>query len=277
MTAIALGGEQITRRRGVGWRLVWMVGRDAWVLRRNVGQFALRVLVQPTLFVFVFTVVFPRVGQGIGGARGSAVFSTLLVPGTMGSVAILQGLQAVAIPLIGDLGWTRQIEDRALSPVPRQVLTLAKILGGAVEGVVGAAFVIPAVLLLPTHPAHLAVRPLPTALLVLGAAGLGATMGLMLGSFLKPQNIPLLFTLFVIPMTFLGATYYPWASLGSLRWLQIIMLANPLLYVNEALRAVLAPQLPHMALAGSVAGVVVAIVAFYVVGTRLFWRRVMFE
>jgi ABC-2 type transport system permease protein len=265
------------RPRGLAWRVLAMVLRDAWVLRRNIAQFVFRVGMQPILFIFVFTVVFPHVGQGIGGPAGSRVFDTLLVPGTMGSVAFIAAVVGVAIPLVGDLGWTRQIEDRAVAPVPHAVLPFAKILGGAVEGVVAGLVVIPAAILLPAHPVDLAVRPVPAALLLVSAALIGASLGLLLGSLLKPQNIPMLFTFFIVPMTFLGATYYPWESLGSLPVLKVVVLMNPLLYVNEALRAVLAPQLPHMALAASLAGAAVFGVAFYVVGSRLFWRRLLLE
>jgi len=54
-----------------------------------------------------------------------------------------------------------------------------------------------------------------------------------------PRQIPLIFSLIVIPVVFLGAVYYPWAQLQSLRWLQVLVLANPLVYVSEGLRGAL--------------------------------------
>ena len=44
----------------------------------------------------------------------------------------------------------------------------------------------------------------------------------------------------------LGCVYYPWSALHSIHWLQIAVLANPLVYASEGLRATLTPQLPHM-------------------------------
>jgi ABC-2 type transport system permease protein len=40
--------------------------------------------------------------------------------------------------------------------------------------------------------------------------------------------------------------YYPWAALNHLRWLQIGVLVNPIVYMSEGLRAALTPSLGHM-------------------------------
>jgi ABC-2 type transport system permease protein len=49
----------------------------------------------------------------------------------------------------------------------------------------------------------------------------------------------LLFGLVVLPLTFLGAIYYSWSSLEPIRWLQIFVLVNPLVYMCEGFRAAL--------------------------------------
>jgi ABC-2 type transport system permease protein len=38
--------------------------RDLRVLRRELGPFVIRIVMQPLLFLFVFTYVFPHLGQG---------------------------------------------------------------------------------------------------------------------------------------------------------------------------------------------------------------------
>ena len=45
--------------------------RDLTVLRKNFLEFILRTVMQPLLFVFVFTYVFPQIGQGVGGRVGA--------------------------------------------------------------------------------------------------------------------------------------------------------------------------------------------------------------
>ena len=46
--------------------------RDATVLRKNLKEFIPRTLIQPFLLVFVFTYVFPKIGQGVGGSGAAA-------------------------------------------------------------------------------------------------------------------------------------------------------------------------------------------------------------
>ena len=56
----------------------------------------------------------------------------------------------------------------------------------------------------------------------------------------------MLFAVILLPATMLGCVYYPWAALHNIRWLQIAVLINPMVYMSEGLRAVLTPVLPHM-------------------------------
>lgn len=50
-------------------------------------------------------------------------------------------------------------------------------------------------------------------------------------------------------MTFLGCVYYPRAVLSHVRWLQILVPVNPVVYVSEGLRAAPTEQVQHMAVA----------------------------
>ena len=77
-----------------------------------------------------------------------------------------------------------------------------------------------------------------------------ASLGLLLGTSFEPRNIGLMFGFIILPVTFLGGTYYEWTRLapieaGGWHWLQIVVLVNPLIYVNEGMRAALTDA-PHM-------------------------------
>src|SRR5690348_17423190 len=119
-----------------------MMAREFRVLRRNaVGTFT-RAVMQPLLFVFVFTYVMPKIGGGFmfGGAAGAGAaaassvnFATILVPGLMASMLLMQGIMAVTFPLVMEFSWQRTIEDRALAPVPIGVLATQKIVAGAAQ------------------------------------------------------------------------------------------------------------------------------------------------
>jgi hypothetical protein len=52
---------------------VGLLLRDLAVLRKEFATFMGRTVMQPLLFVFVFTYVFPKIGQGVGGAAGGEV------------------------------------------------------------------------------------------------------------------------------------------------------------------------------------------------------------
>jgi len=92
--------------------------RDLTVLKKGLGIFILRTLIQPFLLVFVFLYVFPKIGQGIGGgggASGESSFATVLVAGVVALSIMFQGIQAVALPLANEFGYTKEIEDRVLA------------------------------------------------------------------------------------------------------------------------------------------------------------------
>jgi ABC-2 type transport system permease protein len=225
-----------------------MLLRDVAVLRKTFIQFALRTVMQPLLFVFVFTYVFPKIGQGVGGAGGEAAFASLLVPGVIAIACIFQGIQAVALPLVQEFGYSREIEDRVMAPLPVWAVAVEKLVAGALQGLVAALIVFPLALWVPSSPVHLNVRPFELLTLLPLACVTGAALGLLIGTRVSPRQVPLIFGIVVIPITFLGATYYPWASLVKIRWLQDLVLLNPLVYMSEAMRVSLVPNIQHMSL-----------------------------
>jgi len=53
-----------------------------------------------------------------------------------------------------------------------------------------------------------------------------------------------MFGFIVLPITFLGGTYYTWTTLAAIKiggfsWLQTLVCINPLIYVTEGFRAAL--------------------------------------
>ena len=82
-----------------------------------------------------------------------------------------------------------------------------------------------------------------------------------------------MFALVVVPITFLGCVYYPWALLHAIPWLQVLVLVNPLVYMSEGLRAALTPDLPHMPVWAFVTALLGATLTLGYVGVRSFVRR----
>ena len=107
-----------------------LILRDLTVLKKTFGEFVARTLIQPFLLVFVFLYVFPRIGQGVGGGHGVAAesaFATVLVPGVVAISIMFQGIQAVALQMSTEFGYTREIEDRVQAPCPIWLVAAAKV------------------------------------------------------------------------------------------------------------------------------------------------------
>jgi ABC-2 type transport system permease protein len=265
-----------------------MMAREFRVLRRNAVATFTRAIMQPLLFVFVFAYVFPKIGGGFelggsaaaagSGSTGSINFATILVPGLMASMLLMQGIMAVTFPLVMEFSWQRTIEDRALAPVPIWVLAIQKIMAGAVQSFIGAVIVFPIVLLVhaPGQAPHVHVTNWALFALILVAASLlTSSLGLLLGTIMDPRKMQMLFAVILLPATMLGCVYYPWSALHSIRWLQILVLINPMVYMSEGLRAVLTPELGHMPLWGVLVALIGGTLVFGYLGTRTFTKRVL--
>jgi ABC-2 type transport system permease protein len=261
-----------------------LIFRDLTVLKKNFGQFVARTLIQPFLLVFVFLYVFPMIGQGIGGGRGSVAqsgFATVLVPGVVAVSIMFQGIQAVALPMSTEFGFTREIEDRVQAPCPIWLVAMAKVLSGAVQGVLSAVIVFPiaAVVHAKGVHAHLSANWVILLTLIPLACVAMASLGLMLGTTFEPRNIGAMFGFVVLPLTFLGGTYYQWTRLspvtiGDFHWLQTLVLLNPLIYVTEGMRAALT-EFSHMPLYVIYPVLLGFCVVFLSWGLRNFRRRVL--
>jgi ABC-2 type transport system permease protein len=227
------------------------------------------------MFVFVFTYLFPKIGQGFTGA-GGASFATILLPGLVAVAAVFSGITAVGMPLAIEFGATREIEDRAMAPAPVWMIAVEKVVYGALHALASALFVFPLVYLVPATPVsvHVANWPLLLVVLLLASAISGA-LGLTLGTIVKPERIGLMFAVVVLPLTFLGCVYYPWERLAPVRWLQVLVLANPLVYVSEGLRNALTPTLPHMPSWAFLLAMVACLAGLLALGIWRFLARVV--
>lgn len=265
----------VRHRRHVSQRVASMqaffalLERDLRVLQREFIPFLLRTCMQPLLLVFVWGYILPKIGQAQRG------FSDILVAGLVGSAVFLQGIQAVSIPLVQEFSTTKEIEDRVMAPLPVWGVAAEKLAFAWVQAILAGAVVFPFAYTIPLQTPHLQVDILVLiTILPLGALA-SASLGLLIGTSVTPRQIPLVFSMIVIPVSFLGAVYYPWDALDSIKWLQYLTLINPLVYMNEGLRAALSPQYGHMNLFAVYAGVITGTTAFTYAGIRLFVRRVV--
>jgi ABC-2 type transport system permease protein len=273
MTAEAVPLQQPFRRPqpwlGWGGTFLALMQRDTRVLRREFIPFLLRTLMQPFMFVFVFAYLLPKIGEG------SRSFGDILVPGLIGSSIFLQGIQAVALPLVQEFSQTKEIEDRVMAPLPVAGVAMEKIVFAFLQALLSALVVFPLVYIIPLSRPHLHIDLLVLLTVLPLAAIVSASLGLLIGTVVGPRQIPLVFSLIVIPVVFLGAVYYPWAQLHSLRWLQVLVLVNPLVYVSEGLRGALTPQYGHMHYLAVYIGLTTGAAVCTYLGIRRFVSRVL--
>ena len=248
--------------------MVALLHRDMRVARRELKFFFLRVGIQPILFTFIFGYVMPRLGIVQTG------YANALLPGILALSMTLSGMQAVALPLVVEFGWTKEIEDRLLAPISIMGVAVEKIIVGIIQAVIAGLFVLPLAWLM--MGTHLSLQPENFFLLISVALITGwlfASFGMVMGTIVEPQQIGLMFNVLLGPMIFFGCAYYPWASLDVLPWFQNLVMLNPLVYASEGFRAALTPQLRHMPLWLIFGGLVFFCALFTWLGLRNFERR----
>lgn len=281
----ALISDAVEPRPTLARTFAAMMAREFRVLGRNAISTFTRAVMQPLLFVFVFAYVLPKIGGGMSvggagasGAGGGANFATILVPGLMASMLLMQGIFGTTMPLVMEFGWQRTIEDRALAPVPIRLLAIQKILAGAVQSFIGAVIVFPIVLLVhaPGQAPHVDVTNWAVlALVMVFGATMTSSLGLLLGTLLDPRKMQMLFAVVLLPLTMLGCVYYPWSALSAIRWLQVVTLVNPMVYMAEGLRAVLTPSMGHMPMWAVFLALIGGTLLFCALGIRTFRNRVV--
>ena len=272
MTATTLDATTGTRTASNAFASLLL--RDLAVVRKQLWPFLMRTVTQPFLVVFVFGYVFPKIGQNIGGRGGQSEFATLLAPGLLGLAIIFQGIQAVALPLVSEFGYTREIEDRVLAPLSVAMVGFAKIVSGAIQALISALITVPILLLVPASPVHLHVHWLALVTVAPLAALLSGSLGLALGTRVEPRQVSLMFSILVMPMSMLGAVYYPWSKLHAIKWLQWGVLINPLVYMSEGFRMAVT-NIPHMNAWGIYAALVTATALLMRAGLKGFAKRVL--
>jgi ABC-2 type transport system permease protein len=259
-----------------------LMERDVRVLGREIAPFLIRIAMNPLLFLFVFTYVMPHMSGGAtmspmaGMVGGGGGFGTVLLPGLMAVAIMFSGIAAVALPLAQEFGITREIDDRVMCPLPIAAVAAEKIIFSALQSVIAAVVVFPLAYYIPSTPvlAHVTSWWFLSTVVVLASLLAGA-LGLTIGTSVQPKQIGLIFGVVIMPITFLGCVYYPWAALTHIRWLQMGVLVNPIVYMSEGLRAGLTPTVGHMPEA-LILGMLVFFLALLTwAGMRGFARRVL--
>ncbi len=245
-----------------------MLARDAHVARRNIIQITFQTFLQPLLFVFIFGRVM------VGSGYLPAAYKSLLLPGIIAISMVFTGIWAVAMPLIAEFQWTREIEDRLLAPIDIQWIAIEKVIAGMLQALVAGLVVIPLAWLVLRPGVDISIKtPFEFVAIIVLVAVFSACGGLALGCTINQQHIGLMFGMVITPMIFFGCTYYPWSALKTFPILQKLVLVNPLVYASEGMRAALVPQFPHLSTTAVLAALIIFDVVLLVVGLRQFEKK----
>jgi ABC-2 type transport system permease protein len=250
----------------LNWKtFIAMLQRDGHVARRNLVPMLVQTLLQPLLLTFVFGRVLTASGMMQMG------YKNVLLPGIIAIAMVLSGVQAVAMPLIAEFQFTKEIEDRLLAPMENHWLAVEKVIAGMVQAIISGMVVIPAAWLSMGSGMNITFgHPVEFAAVVVLIAALAGTGGLLLGCSVGQTQIGLMFSMVIAPMMMFGCAYYPWEALKNFPGLQYAVLINPLVYASEGLRGSLAPQVPHIGIPFVLLGLVVMNALFLAFGLKKF-------
>ena len=255
--------------------LLAMFQRDMVVTARELIPFLLQALMQPLFFLFIFGKVLPGIGLA------APHFAALMLPGIVALTGMLAAMQGVTLPLVLDLGFAREIDDRLLAPLPIWWVPLEKVLFATIRGAVASSVIFPLGWLILGSGFAVRTDRIPMLIVMVILTGLvGATVGLLMGTIIKPDQISLMFTLIFTPLLFTGCTYYPWGALGSIKWFQVATLFNPLTYAAEGLRYSMVPPVggrdfPALSLWWILIALSASVAIVFAIGSRTFKRRVV--
>jgi ABC-2 type transport system permease protein len=202
-------------------------------LRVRILQVAASGLVSPLIYILAF-------GLGLGSALDSAMqppvgenYLQFILPGMVALSSMTISFGGTTFSICGERLYTKTFEEILLLPVHPLALFLGKMLAGVVRGLMTSASVILIAILFTGEWNFL--NPLFLLLLVLNCsvfAGLGVIVGLNVKSL---EGVGLLNNFLIVPMSFLGATFFDPATLPLA--LKAIVYCLPLTYTSIGLRA----------------------------------------
>jgi len=217
-------------------------------------------VVNPFLWLFVF-----------GGGLGRSVsipgtdYQAFIFPGILGQAALFSSV-FFGVYIV----WDRKIDflkEVLVAPITRTSVFLGKMIGGATDSLVQSLILLVLGAVLSRAGwipgLHLNAEKIVGALLVLSLTTASlVSVGLIIGSWMdSPEGFQLVSSFVLFPTFFLSGALFPIDRLPG--WLHWFVLADPLTYSVDALRAVIlgASHFPVAVDIGVLAGFLVAVVA----------------
>jgi len=247
-----------------------LAGRSLRRTLRN-RSVVLAYLVQPLVYLFIFTRVFQSVGSApIFRMLGFRSYLTFFLPGLL-VISVLAPAVNSGLALVIDLQMGT-LDGFLRTPIRRWSIVGGKIASDAIRMLIQATVVVGLSIPLGARlsdPARAAAALLLIVGLGMAVAGLSNVIALRTRS---AEVISALANLVLLPFMFLTTAYMPRTLLP--RWLQLAASANPLTYVIEGARRLLtgASDTPHVDLLIGIA-IVAALAWIGVAGSTRAFRK----
>ncbi|MDF5738218.1 MAG: ABC transporter permease [Nostoc sp.] len=203
-------------------------------LRVRIVQVAASGLISPLIYILAFGFGLGssiKPGSGISGNYNN--YLEFILPGMVALSSMTISFGGTTFSICGDRLFTKTFEELLLTPIHPLALHIGKMLAGVVRGLMTSGSVILVALLLTGNWNFL--NPLFLLLVVLNCsvfAGLGVIVGLSVRSL---ESVGLYNNFIIIPMSFLGATFFDPATLPVA--LKVVVYLLPLTYASIGLRA----------------------------------------
>ncbi|MCC5598578.1 ABC transporter permease [Nostoc favosum] len=203
-------------------------------LRVRIVQVAASGLISPLIYILAFGLGLGssiKPGSGISGNYNN--YLEFILPGMVALSSMTISFGGTTFSICGDRLFTKTFEELLLTPIHPLALHIGKMLAGVVRGLMTSGSVILVALLLTGNWNFL--NPLFLLLVVLNCsvfAGLGVIVGLSVRSL---ESVGLYNNFIIIPMSFLGATFFDPGTLPAA--LKVVVYLLPLTYASIGLRA----------------------------------------
>ncbi|NMF63680.1 ABC transporter permease [Brasilonema octagenarum] len=203
-------------------------------LRTKLVQIISSGLISPLIYILAFGFGLGssiKPGSGLSGDYNN--YLEFILPGMVALSSMTVSFVGTTFSICGDRLFTKNFEELLLVPVHPLALHIGKMLAGVMRGLMTSLGVILVALVFTRNWNFL--NPLFLLILVLSCAvfaGLGVIVGLNVKSL---ESVGLYNNFIIIPMSFLGATFFDPATLPTA--LKFVVYLLPLTYASIGLRA----------------------------------------
>jgi ABC-2 type transport system permease protein len=203
-------------------------------LRVRVYQVVASGLISPLIYILAF-------GLGLGSSiKSSGAFGgdylAFILPGMVALSSMTISFGGTTFSICGDRLYSKTFEEMLMMPIHPLAMHLGKMMAGVIRGLMTSVGVIAVAILVTGNWRFL--QPEFLLLLILNCmvfAGLGVIVGLNVQSI---EAVGLYNNFVIVPMSFLGATFFDPAQLPTVA--QVVIYTLPLTHATVGMRAVIA-------------------------------------